>query len=48
MLFVALVRQYGVPVQQAAFASIGTTLLLRLLAIRFNWQTFAVTGEPQA
>ena len=42
-LFVALAREYGVPVQQAAFASIGTTLLLRLLAIRFNWQTFAVT-----
>lgn len=42
-LFVALAREYGVPVQQAAFAAIGTTLLLRLLAIRFNWQTFAVT-----
>jgi uncharacterized membrane protein YeiH len=42
-LFIALAHEYGVPVQQAAFASIATTLLLRLLAIRFNWQTFAVT-----
>ena len=47
MLFVALLRQYGVPVQQAAFASIGMTLLLRLLAIRFNWQTFAVSEWQQ-
>ena len=47
VLFVVLLRQYGLPVQQAAFASIGTTLLLRLLAIRFNWQTFAVTEWPQ-
>lgn len=46
-LFVALAREYGVPVQQAAFAAIGTTLLLRLLAIRFNWQTFAVTEWQQ-
>ena len=47
VLFVVLLRQYGLPVQQAAFASIGTTLLLRLLAIRFNWQTFAVTEWQQ-
>jgi len=47
LLFVVALRQYGVPVQQAAFASIGTTLLLRLLAIRFNWQTFAVTDWQQ-
>ena len=47
VLFVVLLRQYGLPVQQAAFASICTTLLLRLLAIRFNWQTFAVTEWPQ-
>ena len=47
VLFVVLLRHYGVPVQQAAFASIATTLLLRLLAIRFNWQTFAVTEWPQ-
>jgi uncharacterized membrane protein YeiH len=40
-LFVAL-RYYGQPVQEAAAASISVTLLLRLLAIRFNWTTFAV------
>ena len=45
VLFVAL-RYYGMPVQQAAAASISVTLLLRLLAIRFNWQTFAVTDWP--
>ena len=37
-LFVAL-RHYGLPVEKAAVASIGVTLLLRLLAIRFNWTT---------
>jgi uncharacterized membrane protein YeiH len=47
VLFVWLLRYYGAPVQESAFASIGTTLLLRLLAIRFNWQTFAVTEWPQ-
>ena len=47
VLFVVLLTRYGLPVQQAAFASIGTTLLLRLLAIRFNWQTFAVTEWQQ-
>ena len=41
-LFVAL-RYYGQPVQEAAAASMGVTLLLRLLAIRFNWTTFAVS-----
>jgi len=41
VLFVAL-DYYGLPVQQAAIAGIGTTLLLRLGAIRFNWKTFAV------
>jgi uncharacterized membrane protein YeiH len=40
-LFVAL-SYYGVPVGRAAAAGICTTLLLRLLAIRFNWKTFAV------
>jgi uncharacterized membrane protein YeiH len=46
VLFVAL-RYYGLPVEKAAIASICVTLLLRLLAIRFNWTTFAVTDwEP--
>ena len=45
VLFVVL-RYYGLPVQQSAIASICVTLLLRLLAIRFNWQTFAVTEWP--
>ena len=37
-LFVAL-RYYNLPVEKAAVASICVTLLLRLLAIRFNWTT---------
>jgi uncharacterized membrane protein YeiH len=41
LLFVGL-GYYGVPVEKAAAAGICTTLLLRLLAIRFNWKTFAV------
>ena len=45
VLFVAL-RYYGMPVHEAALSSICVTLLLRLLAIRFNWQTFAVTEWP--
>lgn len=40
-LFVAL-RYYEQPVQYAAAFSIGVTLLLRLLAIRYNWTTFAL------
>jgi uncharacterized membrane protein YeiH len=41
VLFVGL-DYYGVPLKKAAAASIGTTLLLRLLAILFNWKTLAV------
>lgn len=47
VLFVAL-RYYGLPVEKAAIASICVTLLLRLLAIRFNWKTLAVTEWPPA
>ncbi len=43
VLFVAL-DYNGVPLEKAAAASICTTLLLRMLAIRFNWKTLAV-GE---
>jgi len=47
VLFVAL-DYNNLPVQQAAIAGICTTLLLRLLAIRFNWKTFALAewGKP--
>ncbi len=46
LLFVGL-GYYGLPVKQAATTGICTTLLLRLLAIRFNWKTFAVTEWPK-
>lgn len=37
--FVAFIRIYGLPVEDAALDAIIITLLLRLLAIRFNWIT---------
>jgi uncharacterized membrane protein YeiH len=42
VLFVVLSHYYGVDTNYAAWISIGTTLLLRLLAIRFNWATKSV------
>ena len=37
--FVILSHHYGVEVQLAAWSAIGVTMLLRVLAIRFNWRT---------
>jgi uncharacterized membrane protein YeiH len=42
VLFVVLSHIYGIDTNHAAWISIGTTLLLRLLAIRFNWATKSV------
>ena len=42
VLFVSLIHQ-GRPAQEAALAAIAVTLLVRLLAIRFNWKTVAMT-----
>jgi uncharacterized membrane protein YeiH len=42
ILFVLLSHQYGVGDQQAAWIAITVTLLVRVLAIRFNWTTVAV------
>jgi uncharacterized membrane protein YeiH len=42
VLFVMLSNRYGMEDQQAAWIAIATTLLLRVLAIRFNWTTKAV------
>jgi uncharacterized membrane protein YeiH len=42
VLFVTLSNRYGMEDQQAAWIAIATTLLLRVLAIRFNWTTKAV------
>lgn len=39
--FVVLSHHYGVEVQTAAWSAIALTLLLRVLAIRFNWTTHA-------
>lgn len=42
ILFVMLSYRYGIPDQQAAWIAIGVTLLLRVLAIRYNWTTAAI------
>jgi len=42
VLFVALTQRYGFDTNQAAYAAIGVTLVLRLAAIRFNWTTRAL------
>jgi uncharacterized membrane protein YeiH len=44
ILFVALSNQYGVEDKRAAWIAIGVTLLVRVLAIRFNWTTAAVSS----
>lgn len=43
--FVVLSHHYGVEVQLAAYLAIGVTLLLRLLAIHFDWRTSALGGS---
>ena len=40
--FVVLSHHYGVDVELAAWSAIGLTMLLRVLAIRFNWRTTAL------
>lgn len=45
ILYVYLVRpSYGMETQQAAWIAIAVTLLLRVLAIRFNWTTAPVSA----
>jgi uncharacterized membrane protein YeiH len=39
VVFVALSHSYGMDTQRAAWIAIFVTVLLRLLAIRFNWMT---------
>jgi uncharacterized membrane protein YeiH len=39
MVFLVLQSAYRLPVQDAAWIAIAATLLLRVLAIRFNWTT---------
>ena len=46
-LFVALVRSDSVTPDQAALATIVATFVLRILVIRFNWRTTALSREPK-
>jgi uncharacterized membrane protein YeiH len=39
--FVVMSHHYGVDVETAAYSAIAVTMLLRVLAIRFNWRTSA-------
>lgn len=43
IVFVVLAHRYHFKVQDAAWIAIGVTILLRLLAIRFNWSTTPVS-----
>src|SRR5262245_3813916 len=43
LLFLVLARRYHYGVQEAAWIGILATVLLRLLAIRFNWTTVPVS-----
>jgi uncharacterized membrane protein YeiH len=53
VVFVVLSYYYGVDTNTSAWISIAATLLLRLLAIRFNWATRSLrewrrrNDEPQ-
>jgi uncharacterized membrane protein YeiH len=40
--FVLLSHRYGIEVELAAWSAIAATVLLRVLAIRFNWRTSAL------
>jgi uncharacterized membrane protein YeiH len=42
-LFVALSYRYGVDVEHSAWIAILVTLLVRVLAVRFNWTTTAIS-----
>ena len=44
--FVSASHYYGVDVELAAYGAIAVTMLLRVLAIRFNWRTRAF-GFPK-
>jgi len=46
-VFVTLALSERMDVQQAAFVAIGSTFLLRLLAIRFDWRTPPVVWEER-
>jgi uncharacterized membrane protein YeiH len=46
--FVFMTYSYGVATDLAAWAAIAATLLLRVLAIRFNWTTRAFGRRPGA
>jgi len=42
--FVVMSDRYGFDVENAAYIAIAVTLLLRVLAIRFNWRTHALAS----
>ena len=45
--FVLASHHYGIDVELAAYAAIALTLLMRVLAIRFDWRTSAFGWRPR-
>jgi uncharacterized membrane protein YeiH len=45
--FVVASHHYGIDVEYAAYGAIAVTLLLRVLAIHFNWRTRAFGWRPK-
>jgi uncharacterized membrane protein YeiH len=41
VLFTAMSYRYGIDVEYSAWAAIALTVMLRLLAVRFDWKTGA-------
>ena len=45
-LFLVLRRLFGVDPTMAAWVTVGTFFLIRVLAVRFNWQTRSLAPDP--
>ena len=47
-LFMVLTQRYGVDTPRAAWITVGTYFVLRVLAVRFNWRSRSVLTEQEA
>jgi len=45
-LFIALTRRFAIAPIDAAWVTVGSFFVIRVVAVRFNWQTRAVGGPP--
>jgi uncharacterized membrane protein YeiH len=46
-LFIVLTRRFAVTPTEAAWITVGTFFLIRVVAVRFNWQTRPVGGPAR-